>query len=582
MQWFLVLGFILFHISASAQGPVSTQESVTVERASSAQGLISANTEKDLSIFSGSPLAPLKTESPRDTMHTFYESMEVYRSWAGKDRRKADQALFRAVRTLNLEGVGTVLPKEQGRKAAVYLKEVIDRMIVINYSLIPLEVKDGDPPWRLKNTEISIAKVRVGDKAGQYLFTKDTVQNSRSWYKQIRHLPYKQDGGKGAGYQEPWAQQHVPNWLREKIFLFYNWQWIGVFVAIFLGHLARLLGTLASRSLQRITKRLRHRWWNEALVLTEKPLGLAAACLFWFFSIQALAFDGKAYFVFQVLVQLILSISMVWAAYRLVDVLNECLIEKSKTSETALDDYVMPLVQRSLRTFTVIFGVLLVFQNLGINVMSVLAGLGLGGLAFALAAKDACANLFGSVMILMDKPFCIGDWINVDGVDGTVEEIGFRSTRLRTFYNSIISIPNSAIANANIDNYGVRCYRRAVAKLGLTYDTPPEKVEEFCEGVKEILQTNKNVRQDSFHVVFNAYQADSLEILVYFFLIVPDWSAELVERQNVYLEILRLAKDLEVEFAFPTQTLHVESFPGVEPCSIRWVGKPGHTTPLKE
>ncbi len=515
--------------------------------------------------LSAGPLTPVKTESPRDTMRTFYESMNRYKATITKDPEKAKSYLDRAIRTLNVESESSVLPGPQGREAAIFLKEVIDRIIVLNFDYIPLEIKSGNAPWRLKDTEISIAKVKDGDRQGQYLFTKDTVQNARTWYDRVKDLPYLPGSGMGAGYQEPWLKRHVPSWTQNEFLFFYNWQWIGIFISIFLGLLARLIGTILSRVCQRLTKRLGYRWWNEAMVLTERPLGLAAASLLWFFSIHVLAFEGRAYLVLRVVNQLIFSISMVWAFYKLVDVLSEYLMEKAKETESTLDDHIMPLVQKSLRSFTIIFGVLLVFQNLGVNVMSVLAGLGLGGLAFALAAKDTCANFFGSIMILMDRPFKIGDWININGVDGTVEEIGFRSTRLRTFYNSMVSIPNSSVVNANIDNYGRREFRRIYAKLGLTYDTPPEKVEGFCEGIKKILQANEYIRQDYFHVVFNSYQADNLEILVYCFLKVPDWSAELVERQNIYLEILRLAQDLQVEFAFPTQTLHVESFPGKEP-----------------
>ena len=200
--------------------------------------------------------------------------------------------------------------------------------------------------------------------------------------------------------------------------------------------------------------------------------------------------------------------------------------------------------------------------------MSVLAGLGLGGLAFALAAKDACANFFGSIMILLDRPFNIGDWVIIGETEGSVEEIGFRSTRIRTFYDSLITVPNSILANANIDNMGQRNYRRIKAFFGLTYDTPPEKMEAFLEGVKNIVKANPYTRKDYYHVVFTAYGNFSLDVMLYCFSKVPDWSAELVQRQNIYLEILRLAEKIGVDFAFPTQTLHMESFPGQESLRI--------------
>jgi MscS family membrane protein len=155
----------------------------------------------------------------------------------------------------------------------------------------------------------------------------------------------------------------------------------------------------------------------------------------------------------------------------------------------------------------------------------------------------------------------VGDWIVVGKAEGTVEEIGFRSTKIRTFYNSLISVPNADLATKEVDNMGRREYRRVREVLGITYDTPPEKIEAFLEGIKNIIKSNEYTRKDYYHVVFSGYGGSSLNILLYFFLRVPDWSTELVEKQNVFIEILRLAKELNIDFAFPTQTLHIESSP---------------------
>ena len=147
------------------------------------------------------------------------------------------------------------------------------------------------------------------------------------------------------------------------------------------------------------------------------------------------------------------------------------------------DGQLVPLVKKALRVSVVVMGLLVMFQKLGVEVVSVLAVLGLGGLAFALAAKDTCANLFGSVIILLDRPFHIGDQVIIGKTEGSVKSIGFRSARIRTFYNSVISVPNSVLANANIDNMGRREYRRIKAFLGATYDTPPAKIEAFIDGI---------------------------------------------------------------------------------------------------
>jgi MscS family membrane protein len=245
----------------------------------------------------------------------------------------------------------------------------------------------------------------------------------------------------------------------------------------------------------------------------------------------------------------------------MLNVLSEYFVMAASKTDSTLDDQLVPLINKTMKIFVVIFGVLIIVQNLGVNVVSILAGLGIGGFAVAFAAKDMVANFFGSLMILFDSPFQVGDWIVIGGSEGTVEEIGFRSTKIRTFYNSVISVPNAELAVKEVDNMGRREFRRVREVLGITYDTPPEKVEAFLEGIKNIIKSNPYTRKDFFHVYFNGYGDSSLNILLYFFLKVPDWSNELAEKQNVLISVLRLAKELDISFAFPTQTIHIETTP---------------------
>jgi len=179
-------------------------------------------------------------------------------------------------------------------------------------------------------------------------------------------------------------------------------------------------------------------------------------------------------------------------------------------------------------------------------------------LAFALAAKDLLGNFFGSLTVLLDRPFHIGDWVIIGDVEGSVEQVGFRSTRIRTFYNSLITLPNALLTTTKIDNMGARRYRRMKTMLGLTYDTPPEKIDAFCEGIRSLIQLHPYMRKDYYQVYFNQYSAASLDILVYVFWETPDWNTELRERHRFLLDVLRLAKQLDVEFAYPTQTLYLK------------------------
>ena len=170
------------------------------------------------------PLAPVKLESPRDTMRTFMESMNSYRNAKLRGEKNALDFLDRAVRCLDVQDASLVLQDEVGREAAIFLKEVIDRVIIIDYEKIPTEIAKDNPPWRLRNTEIMIGRVDSGDLAGNYLFTKNTVKNARKFYNKIKSYPYLLGAGEGALYSEPWLERNVPEWAKRTLFLFPNWK----------------------------------------------------------------------------------------------------------------------------------------------------------------------------------------------------------------------------------------------------------------------------------------------------------------------------------------------------------------------
>ena len=516
---------------------------------------------------SKSPLTPVKLDSPRDTMRSYMSAMSDYKRGMETGNRELKNRINDASRCFNLEDFPLVLRDEKGREVAILLKEVIDRVIIVDYQKIPDVNDDPQSPllrWRLKDTEITILFQESGEHAGEYLFSKDTTYRAREFYNKVKHLPYLSGSGEGALYNDPWIEAALPSWAKKQWLFYPNWQWIGLFLAILVGLIIKITIQSFVHLLKYITTKTRAQWDDKIIIAIKRPIGMIGASAFWFFSIHLLQFEGTALTILTITVQIIFSISLIWLCYRLVNVFTEYLDRLTAKTDSSFDDQLVPLLQKALKIFVVVFGILVMFQNLGINVISVLAGLGLGGLAFALAARDMCANLFGSIMIFLDRPFNIGDWIIVNNTEGTVEEIGFRSTRIRTFYNSQVTIPNSILANANIDNMGKRRYRRIKAFFGLTYDTPPEKMEAFLEGVRNIIEANPYTRKDYYHIVFNEYGDFSLQVMLYCFLKVPDWATELVERQNIYLEVLRLAKKLEVDFAFPTQSVHVDSFPGAE------------------
>jgi len=195
---------------------------------------------------------------------------------------------------------------------------------------------------------------------------------------------------------------------------------------------------------------------------------------------------------------------------------------------------------------------------MGYSISGLLASLGIGGIAIAMAAKDTIANVFGSIMILVDRPFAIGDWVKTSEFEGVVEEIGFRSTKIRTFERTLVNVPNSALANMVIDNIDARNERRIKMRIGLTYDTTPAQMEAAIAGIEAILRDHPGVDQSYKLVKFDEFADSSLSIFLYYFSASKVWAEYLQVRQEINLQIMQLLESLDLEFAFPTQTVHLQ------------------------
>ena len=263
----------------------------------------------------------------------------------------------------------------------------------------------------------------------------------------------------------------------------------------------------------------------------------------------------------------ILTVSLLLLVWNFIDILEHSIQaglnkRESSSSKDSITKNILPYSKKIIKTLVAVIAALVFLQNIGFNVTSLLASLGIGGLALALAAKETLSNFFGGLSVILDKPFAVGDWIVCKDIEGTVEDIGFRSTKVKTFYDSLITIPNSVLSDSVIDNLGKRKARRTRIVLDVTYDTSPEKMEAFVEGLKQIIESNSHTRKDYYQCYFSGYGPHSLQILLNFFLKVSDWDTELLQKQNIFLEIMRLAKELEVDFAFPTQTLDLLNIPG--------------------
>lgn len=250
------------------------------------------------------------------------------------------------------------------------------------------------------------------------------------------------------------------------------------------------------------------------------------------------------------------AIIAVWAVFRLTDVFAEFLGDRIGTQDESLKVQFFPLLKKALRIFVLILGILMIIQNLGYSVSSLIAGLGIGGLAVALAAQETLANFFGSLVMLTDRPFKLGDWVQIGDIDGEVEELGFRSTRVRTWSKSVVTIPNKVLVDSHIENWSLMTKRRVKQTLGLTYDTSTEKMEAYLEGVREILKNDPEIDQELHFAYFNEFNASSLDIFIQYFTISTNRLEYLRVMEKNNLQWMKLADKVGVSFAFPSQTLY--------------------------
>jgi MscS family membrane protein len=253
------------------------------------------------------------------------------------------------------------------------------------------------------------------------------------------------------------------------------------------------------------------------------------------------------------------TIALFWLILLLIEILDLYLKKWAATTESTIDDMLVPIVGKTLRLFIIVICGIIIVQNLtGLKIGPLLASLGIGGLAVALAAKDSIANFFGTLTILFDKPFQVGQRITIDQYDGIVENVGFRSTRIRTLVGHLVTIPNEKLVNSSVENIGERPHIRWLTNIGITYDTPPDKVEKAVQIIREILENHEGMKEDfPPRVFFNGFNDWSLNIMVIVWYHPPNYWDYQAWLQKICLEIMRRFEAGDIDFAFPSRTIYM-------------------------
>ena len=253
-----------------------------------------------------------------------------------------------------------------------------------------------------------------------------------------------------------------------------------------------------------------------------------------------------------------LLVTIFWTINRSVDYVGYKLKNKALKTESKVDDQLIPFAIDIAKVLTIVLGVVMILGNVfDVNVTALVTGLGIGGVAFALASKESLENLLGSFTIFFDKPFTVGDTVTLGGVTGTVEKVGFRSTRIRTFDKSIVTVPNKNIISTELDNLGERPVRRVKFNIGLTYDTSVENIKNIVDDIQKLIDEHPMTNQEG-KVRFLEFGPSSLDIMVLYYVDSPDWEVLIDAKQKINFDIIDIVNKYKCEFAFPSTSVYIE------------------------
>lgn len=340
----------------------------------------------------------------------------------------------------------------------------------------------------------------------------------------------------------------------------FYWNTVGewlIALAIILGSilLGRVVFWVLSNIVKKLTAKTKTNIDDIIIDMIEEPVAFAVSILGIWYGLDALHLPDVGHIWINRIYYLLIIFNIAWLINRLIDALiEEYLVPIIEKSESDLDDQLLPILRKGVHAAVWIMAVIVGLNNAGYDVGALIAGLGIGGLAFALAAQDTVANFFGGVTIFVDKPFTVNDWIKINGHEGIVEEVGIRSTRIRTFPGRLITIPNKVFAESAIENVTVEPSRRVILVLGLTYDMDHNRVQEALKLLAEVHGKFSSQLEEKHLELFDSFGDFSLNVKFIYYIKKGEDVFHLNSQIN--LEILERFNTAGLDFAFPTQTIH--------------------------
>ncbi|XYH92334.1 mechanosensitive ion channel family protein [Sorangium sp. So ce1128] len=482
---------------------------------------------------------PVAPDSPRASMRQYFELC-----------RAGDYA--EAARYLDLP------PRANGAELAQRLKAVLDRHIWLDVeSLSPHPLGDsqdnlgagveqlGKIPTRTGTQPVRLVRRTTPDGV-RWIFSRTTVERVDEWYARL---------------EDRWIREHLPPALlrpgpRELLW----WQWLALPVLALAGWLVGMvLSYFIRAALRRLVARTDSTLDDVLLGGARGPLTFALALVGVEAALPWLGLYLPAEQFLDKVVRAGLFIAVFWFALRAIDAVSDRLLAAPATRDNPAARSLVPLMGRIAKVAILIIGVIAVLSELGYPVASLIAGLGIGGVALALAAQKTVENLFGSLSIGIDRPFQVGDFVKVDQLMGTVESIGLRSTRIRTLDRTLVTIPNGKLADLQIESYTARDRMRLACVLSLVFETTPEQLRAVVEGCERALREHPKIWPDDVVVRFIGLGPSSLDVEVMAWFQTPDFGEFRTIRQEMLITFLEIIDSAGSRLAYPTRAVHVAS-----------------------
>ncbi|MBU9720525.1 MULTISPECIES: mechanosensitive ion channel family protein [Bacillaceae] len=339
-----------------------------------------------------------------------------------------------------------------------------------------------------------------------------------------------------------------------------SWEEIGIAIGIILIFLVfrKILTKYLYKLILRFSRKAPTDVITNILLAFEKPIRVFFVIIGFYVAYLYLPFPDAYDDIMGRLFRTFIITQFAWGLYNLSSTTSEIFMKVGKRFDIEFDDILMPFISKLVRFAIIAMSLSIIASEWDYDVSGFVAGLGLGGLAFALAAQDSIGNFFGGVVIITEKPFTLGDWISTPTVEGTVEDITFRSTKIRTFAQALVTVPNSTLANQAITNWSQMGKRQITFNLGITYTTPKEKIERCVQRIDDMLRNHDEIHQELIMVRFNAFNSSSLDIFLYFFTKTTQWEEFLRVREDINLRIMGILEEEAVSVAFPSRSIYME------------------------